>query len=92
MEKIKNYLGLARRGGYMIIGGDKLDNHKKKLYLILIDKTAGKTSFKIAERFRSDNVVVKQVNNLENLVEVPNCKIIGIKNKGLSEEIIKYLN
>lgn len=92
MEKIKNYLGLARNAGYVIIGSDKLDGYTKKLYLILIDKTAGRSSLKIAKRFQDENIPVKSVENLGNLIELPTCKIIGIKNKGLSEEILKYLN
>lgn len=88
MEKIKNYLGLARRGGNLVIGSDSLEKYDKKLYLILLDEEAGKSSRKIANRF---NVKFFEVKNLDELVNIPKCKLIGIKDKGLSEEISKIL-
>lgn len=91
MEKIKNYLGLARNGGYLVIGSDKLDGYDKKLFLILIDKTAGKSSQKIAQRHLQNNTEVLEVENLENLISIENCKIVGLKNKGLSDEIKKLV-
>ncbi len=91
MEEIKKYLGLAHNAGYLIIGGDKLDNYDKKLYLVLIDREAGKTSQKIANRFRNRGIEVQEISNLQSYVLIDNCKIIGIKNKGISEEIKKYL-
>lgn len=92
MEKVKNYLGLAKNAGYVIVGSDKLDNYSKKLYLILIDKNAGKNSLKIASKHENNSVNLRFVENLENLINIPHCKIIGIKNKGLSEQILKYLD
>lgn len=91
MEEIKKYLGLAHNAGYLIIGSDKLDNYDKKMYLILIDKSAGKTSQKIANRFREKGIEVYEISNLSQLVLIENCKIVGIKNKGICEEIKKYL-
>ena len=91
MEKIKSYLGLARNAGYVIIGSDKLDGYDKKLFLVLIDKSAGKSSNKIASRLREKNIEVIYVDNLEELSSIKNCKILGIKNKGLSEQIIRNL-
>ena len=29
-EKVKGYIGIARKAGYLIIGGDNIKNHKKK--------------------------------------------------------------
>ena len=91
MEKIKTYLGLARNGGYLVIGSDKLDGYQKKLYLILIDKLAGKSSNKIANKHRENGVEVFEIERLDELSNIKNCKILGIKNKGLSDEIKKYL-
>lgn len=92
MEEIKKYLGLAHNAGYLIIGGDKLDNYDKKMYLILVDISAGKTSKKIANRFKEKGVEVFEISNLSNYISIENCKILGIKNKGICEEIKKYLN
>lgn len=90
-NKAKAYLGQARNAGYLIIGSDNLDNYDKKLYLILIDKNAGKSSNKIASRHKENGVEVIFAENLEILSNIKNCKILGIKNKGLSEEIKKNL-
>lgn len=90
-NKAKSYLGQARNAGYLIIGSDKLDGYDKKLFLILIDKNAGKSSNKIALRHKENGVEVVFVDNLEELSSIKNCKILGIKNKGLSEEIKKNL-
>ena len=91
MEKIKNYLGLAQNAGYLIIGSDKLDGYDKKLYLILIDKNAGNSSLKVAKRQQARGVEVHFVDELELLINIKNCKIVGIKNKGISEQIKKFL-
>lgn len=92
MEKIKRYLGLANNAGYLIIGSDNLKSYDKKLYLVLLDKNAGKSSIKIADKHKLNNIRVIEVDNLEIISNIPKCKIIGIKNKGLSEQIIKYLD
>ena len=83
-EKIKNYLGLSRKARYLIIGADNLKNYDKKLYLILKDSSSSKTIEKVSQKFK--DVETFEVDNLGNLVSIENCKIVGIKNLGLSEE------
>ena len=61
------------------------------MYLILVDKEAGKNSKKIATRFNEKGIEVIEISHLGKYVGIDNCKIIGIKNKGISEEIKKYL-
>lgn len=90
-EKLASYLGIAMQAGYAIIGSDKLDGYDKKLYLVLIDADAGKSSRKVYDRLVSSGIDGRVVENLGSLNNKTN-KIIGIKNKGLSEEIKKYLN
>ena len=84
-------MGLAQNAGYLIIGSDKLDGYDKKLYLILIDKNAGNSSLKVAKRQQARGVEVHFVDELELLINIKNCKIVGIKNKGISEQIKKFL-
>ena len=88
--KIKNYLGIAQQGGYVIYGGETLEDYNKKLYLVLCDRNAGKTSLKLAERLK-DRYKVTFIEDLSTLVNKTNCKIIGIKNKNLSEIIERML-
>lgn len=90
-EKLASYLGIAMQAGYAIIGSDKLDGYDKKLYLVLVDSDAGKTSRKVFDRLIQAGVEGYEVESLGSLNGKTN-KIIGIKNKGLSEEIKKYLN
>ena len=88
-EKVKNYLGICRKAGYIIIGSDNLKNYDKKMYLILADKNLSKTMIKIVERFPKIETIY--VEDLAELVGIENCKIIAIKNHGLVEEIKKYI-
>lgn len=91
-EKLKNYLNIANKAGYLIIGSDKLSNYSKKLYLVIIDKNAGKSSRKIFENLKNKGVLGAEIENLEELVSVEKCMIVALKNYGLSEQIKKYIN
>lgn len=88
--KIKGYINIAHKAGYLIFNGEKLDGYSKKLYLVLYDHDAGKNTLKIAERLK-ENYQVLPIDNLEELTSVKNCKIVGIKNKNLSEVIQKLI-
>ena len=88
--KAKGYLNISHKGGYLVIGSDKLDGYDKKLFLILIDEKAGKNSKKIGASFK--DVKLLEVENLEELVSIRACKIVGVKNKQLSEKIIEALS
>lgn len=90
-EKIKGYLSIANKAGYLIIGSDTLKNYNKKLFLVLADESAGKNLIKITETLKNLTENVFFVNELESLTQIKNCKIVGVKNKGLSDEIIKNL-
>ncbi len=89
-NKIKNYLGIAQQGGYVIYGGETLESYTKKIYLILCDKTAGRNSLKLAEKLKTKYKVC-MVEDLSELLNQINTKIIGIKNKNLSEIIEKLV-
>lgn len=88
-QKIKGYISIAKKAGYAIIGSEKLENHKKKLYLLLVDREAGKNTIKVADAFGDVEKIT--ISSLAELVQIQNCKILGIKNKGISEQIIKIL-
>ena len=86
-EKVKNYLGICHKAGYLIIGSDNLKNYDKKLYLILIDNDNSKTIQKTVSRFSEVEKI--EIENLGELLSIASCKVVGIKNFGLSEEIRK---
>ena len=90
-DKVKGYLGICNKAGYLIIGGDNLKKYDKKMYLLLVDNEVTKTLQKIINKFSSTGVEVLLVENLASLVEIENCKIVGVKNYGLSMEIIKNI-
>lgn len=86
-EKIKGYLNISRKAGYMIVGGETLENYSKKLYLVLYDKSAAKNTLKVVAKIKEKGIKVIEVENLAQLCSIENCKIIGIKNKNISDII-----
>ncbi len=89
--KVKGYLNIAHKAGYLIIGSDNLRGYDKKLYLVLVDSSAGKNSKKIASSFEEKGIKAIEIDNLDELSSIENCKIVGIKNKQLTEKIIEFL-
>ena len=69
---------------------EKLATYTKKLYLLLIDKSAGNSLLR-EMKFLSENrdIPLLEIENLAELVSIENCKAIGLKNKALSESIEK---
>lgn len=92
IDKIKGYLNIAKKAGYVIIGGEKLENYNKKLYLVIYDKSAQKNTLKIVRKIQNKDIKIIELENLETLININNCKIIGIKNKNLSDIIINLMN
>lgn len=91
-EKIKGYISIAKKAGYLIVGVDNLKNYNKKLYLVLADQESGKNLQKIAISLNEQTKnQVYFVRNLETLSNLYNCKILGVKNLGISNQIIKLL-
>lgn len=92
MNKIEGLIGIARKAGYAVVGGESLKNYTKKLYLVLLDKSAG-NSLKREMQFLSNNrnVDLLEIENLGYLAGIENCKAIGIRNKVFSENIVKCL-
>ena len=90
MNKIQGLTSIARKAGFVIIGKEKLATYTKKLYLLLIDKSAGNSLLR-EMKFLSENrdIPLLEIENLAELVSIENCKAIGLKNKALSESIEK---
>ena len=86
INKIKEYLNICHKAGFLIIGGEKLKYYNKKLYLILYDQTSQKNTLKILNKFK--NIPAVKIENLDKITSINNCKIVGIKNKSLSELIL----
>ena len=89
--KLQSYINIAKKAGYVIIGGDKLYNYKKKLYLIIYEEDAGNNTLKIIERLKTKDVPIVSIENLSTLMNMTNCKLIAIKNKNLSDIIYNII-
>lgn len=90
-EKLSGYINISRKAGYLIIGADKLKGYDKKLYLAIYDTSAQKNTLKVVEELKNKDISVFAVENLEEISSIKNCKIIGIKNKNLSDIIANLL-
>lgn len=87
--KLIGYLNICRKANYLIIGGEKLEDYSKKLYLVLYDSNAGKSTLKIVQSLKDKGLKTIATENLGKLIAIENCKIVAIKNKQLSEIIEK---
>lgn len=92
INKVQGYLNIAQKAGYVIWGGETLENYSKKLFLVLYDPTAQKSTQKIIAKLKERQVDIIEAENLGMLVNKPNCKVIGIKNKSLSDQIKSLLS
>lgn len=92
MDKISGLISIARKAGYCVIGQDNLKNYDKKLYLIMLDSTAG-ASVEREMNFLSNKkqIPLERIENLSKKIAIENCKVIAIKNKNFSENILKVL-
>lgn len=91
MNKINSLLGISRKANYIIIGSDNLKNYHKKLYLILVNTEISKTIDKIIKdktlEYDIPCIVCKE--DFSQSIGLKNVKIIGLKNKGIADEILK---
>ena len=90
-EQLKGYINISRKAGYLIVGSEKLKGYNKKLYLVLYDNAAQKNTLKVVEEIKNKNIPAVAVDNLDEIVRIKNCKIVGIKNKELSEIVNNLL-
>lgn len=94
LEKLKGYIGLANRANYIIFGVDNLKMYTHKMYLVLYRQDGGKTIEKTLAKIKQEynvDVFCLDENNFKYIVGKDNCKLLAIKNKGLSDQIIKIL-
>lgn len=90
MSDFVGLIGLARKAGYVIVGQENLIGYDKKLYLILLDKTAGNSLLREVNFLsKKKNLEVVSIENLSEKIKIENCKVVGIKNKNFAEAIVK---
>lgn len=94
INKIATYVGFAIKSNHIVFGAENLSNVNKKLYLILKDTAAGNNLNKIAERVASRtqcNIYNFTSEDLFKMTNIKEVKVIGIKNKSLSDAIEKII-
>lgn len=94
VSKVGNYLGISRKGNYLIIGSDNIKAYAKKMYLIILSKDAGDNAIKIAKNKSKEYNIncIMFDKELSDYVGIENCKIVALKNKGLSDAILRCEN
>lgn len=90
-KKANGYVNIASRAGYIVWGTDGLKGYTHKLYLILYREDYGKTIEKTLLRFENIPSIMLSEEAYNLVVGGNNSKIIAIKNKGISEQIINLL-
>lgn len=92
MKTLNGIINICRKAGYLIIGGENIKNNPHKMYLILIDKSSGNSlKREINYLSVSRNIPFLKVEGLANMIGIENCKAVAIKNKALSDEILKMI-
>lgn len=93
LDRIKGYVGIANRANYIIFGADNLKGYSHKLYLVIYREDYGKTIYKTIENFKRRELPCIVLNNddFNYITGISTCKLFAIKNKGISEQIIKIL-
>ena len=91
-NKVTTYLGFAQKSGAIVYGIDNLRDYRKKMYLIIVCKTANDKYTQVANKIKSLNanctILTTNGVTLASLLNKDNCKIIGIKNHSLAQAII----
>ena len=89
MNKIKSYLVLCVKFNGIIIGQDKLKQSKKRPYLIVLSPNAtdnlNDLAIRLGDKFHCEVITTNIV--LEELINISNCKIVGIININLAKAI-----
>lgn len=90
INRLKGIVGIANKAGYVVFGADNLKQYTKKLYLVVKSDDIGKNSNKIVENLGVECVEIeKQI--MQQITNSNNCKIFAVRNKGLSEQILKII-
>ena len=94
LSRIQGYIGIANKANYVIFGADNLKGYSHKLFLVLYREDCGKTISKVVEELKKREIPnyvfsVEEFNSISNL---ENCKLLAIKNKGLSQKIIEIID
>ena len=93
LDKIKGYVGIANRANYIVFGSDNLKGYTHKLYIVLYRQDYGKTIQKTLNELSERNIpcIKLDINDFNYITGLTNCKLLAIKNKGISDQVLKIL-
>ena len=90
VNSILSYINFARKAGDVLYGIDNIKSSKKYIYCILIDDSATEnlqtTVQNFCERFKIP--CIKLSAKLDDVLKTKNCKVLGILNQNLAQQII----
>ena len=90
-NKLRGYLGLLKKGDYLVIGADNLKVYRKKLYMIIVpancSKNINKVSMNVASKYDVP-IIELSVDDLGESIGMNSCKILGVRNKGFCDAIL----
>ena len=88
---IKTYLGFCIKSRSIVIGQDRLKANKDTIHLIVYCHTASQNLKdlveRLAEKFKCKALLMDE--KLEDYTSIEGCKVMGITNKSLADQIIK---
>ena len=91
---IKTYLGFCIKSRAIVIGQDRLKVAKDKIHLIVYCMTASQNLKdlvgRLADKFKCKALVLN--NTLEEYTNIKGCKVMGITNQSLAEQIIRVVD
>ncbi|HJD06144.1 MAG TPA: hypothetical protein IAB72_04680 [Candidatus Onthoplasma faecipullorum] len=91
MHKIISYLGFAKKSNNLIVGQSPIKRTDKKLYLILIGKSASENLENLAKNVANKhNCEHLKLNvDISELINLKDIKIVGITDYNLAKAIIE---
>ena len=88
---IKTYLGFCIKSRAIVIGQDRLKANKEQIHLIVYCSTASQNLKdlveRLADKFKCKALLLDE--KLEDYTSIEGCKVMGITNKSLADQIIK---
>lgn len=94
-SKVESYLGFCLRAGKVVFGVDGIEKQKKGVFLLIVDKSVGESSFKKMQKAReklSCPLILAEEEKLGAMLYKPAVKAVAIKDKNLAEAIVKALD
>ena len=92
-EKVASYIGFSLKAGKLLYGYESVLASRKKVYLILCDKTLSENSLKKVMRFAAEKTVpLRLTENLSDYFGGKAVKCIGFTEENLASAAANQLN